>query len=381
MKWLGILGLVALSQCLVIIPLMKIKTMRETLREENLLTNFLEDNTDHRFQDASADPNISLQPLRNYQDLCYVGNITIGTPPQEFRVVFDTTSSFTWMPSINCSSISCRTHNLFNPQLSTTFQPSVLSFDLEYGAGRIVGILAYDTIRIMNLVDLDQAFGLSVNQSGLDHAVFDGVLGLGYPSLTPKIITPVFDNLKKRGVISQHIFAFYLSSRKENGSVGMFGGVDHSYHKGQLKRIPVTRTLYWQIAVNNITVNGKFVGCYRGCQAILDTGTAFLACPTRSVTTIQKLINATPFSEEYWVPCSNITNLPAIIFNINGTDYPVPAEAYIWKCPHSTGISWFQGGTETWNVLETWVLGEAFLRLYFSLYDRGNNRVGLASAV
>ncbi|XP_057583517.1 pregnancy-associated glycoprotein 2-like [Hippopotamus amphibius kiboko] len=381
MKWLGILGLVALSECLVIIPLTKIKTMRETLREENLLTHFPEEDTDDTSHNASDDSNNSLQPLKNYLNLCYVGNITIGTPPQEFRIIFDTSSSFMWVPSIKCSSPSCRTHNLFNPLLSTTFRLSSQAFNLKYGAWSIEGILAYDTVRIMNLVDLGQKFGLSVNQSGLDHAIFDGALGLGFPSLASKWITPVFDNLKTQGIISQPVFAFYLSIRKENGSVVMFGGVDHSYHKGQLKWIPVSRNHYWQINMNRITMNGVVVGCYRGCQAVLNTGSTLLAGPTRLVTAIQKLINATPFGEQYLVPCSNIQSLPTIIFTINGNDYPVPAEAYILKGPHSTCVSCFQGGTENWKRSETWVLGSAFLRLYFSVYDRGNNRVGLAPAV
>ncbi|XP_057583936.1 pregnancy-associated glycoprotein 2-like [Hippopotamus amphibius kiboko] len=381
MKWLGILMLVALSECLVIIPLTKIKTMRETLREKNLLTNFLEENTDDRSQNATDDLNITLLPMKNYLNLAYAGNIFIGTPPQEFRVVFDTSTADTWVSSIQCASSSCRTHNLFNPQQSTSFQVTGQSFSVRYGVGRIVGYVGSDTVQIMNLVDMGQEFGLSVKETGLDNIFPDGVLGLAYPSRAPKWITPVFDNLNNRGLISQPVFAFYLSTRQENGSVVMFGGVDHSYHKGELKWVPVSRTHFWQISMNRITMNGWTVGCFLGCQAIVDTGTAFLLGPNKLVTAIHKLIKATSFGEEHVVKCDSVRHLPTIIFTINGNDYPVPAEAYIWEDPQGSCISFLRGGTETWSQSEIWILGDAFLRLYFSVYDRGNNRIGLAPAV
>ncbi|XP_061057796.1 pregnancy-associated glycoprotein 2-like [Eubalaena glacialis] len=381
MKWLGILGLVALSESLVMIPLTKIKTMRETLREKNLLTNFLEKNNDDRSQNVAHDPKLFLHPLRNYLDLAYVGSITIGTPPQQFKVIFDTGSADLWVPSVYCDSVPCYTHKVFNPHLSTTFRLSGRPVDLTFGSGRMVGFLGYDTVRIGKLVDVVQPFGLSQSQFGLEHAPFDGVLGLGYRSLAIRGTTPVFDNLKKRGLISQPVFAFYLSTRKENGSMVMFGGLDHSYHKGELQWIPVSQPHYWQITMNHITMNGVVFGCLHGCQAILDTGTSLLVGPSRMITTIQMLIGARPVGHEYAVSCGYVSRLPTIVFTINGNNYPVPPEAYIRKNLQGVCLSSFAGGTENMSRSETWILGDVFLRLYFSVYDRGNNRVGLAPAV
>ena len=107
----------------------------------------------------------------------------------------------------------------------------------------------------------------------------------------------------------------------------------------------------------SISINGTVVACKRGCQALLDTGTAFLRGPRGPVSKIQKLIHARPIGREvkghstgslpgsphkdqqsqplslflfqHVVSCQAIRTLPPAVFTINGIDYPVPAQAYI----------------------------------------------------
>ncbi|XP_004682798.1 PREDICTED: pregnancy-associated glycoprotein-like [Condylura cristata] len=388
MKCLGVLWLAALSECLVKIPLRQVKSETEELREKYLLKGYSGKQGDrpaYEYLRQYLNEDKTFTPLRNYQDMAYVGNISVGTPPQSFKVIFDTGSSELWVPSIYCSSLACTNHQVFNPEPSSTFQTSYKTFRILYSSGEVSGFLASDNVQIGNLIVVNQTLGLTLKEADvMKNGPFDGILGLAFPGLSHHGTTPFFDNLWQQGLLSQEVFAFYLSSKGKEGSMVMFGGVDPTYYTGELKWVPVSRPLYWQITMDSISMNGEVVACHGSCQAIVDTGTSLLAGPATDVLNIQERIRGFGSgqynSKKGLVLCEAKNILPDIVFTINGADYPLAASAYLHQIPATACYSNFRPLPDL-SKSPFWVLGDVFLRRYFSVFDRGSNRIGLAPAV
>ncbi|XP_032078299.1 pepsin A-like [Thamnophis elegans] len=380
MKFLLLLSLVALSQCLTTkVHLRKTKSMRQILKENGLLDDFLKKhpyNLGTKYSPRLQNTFV-IEPMQNYLDLEYSGTISIGTPPQEFIVLFDTGSANLWVPSVSCSSPACTNHHKFNPQLSSTFKSTSQSVAITYGTGSMTGVLGYDTVQVGSIRVSNQIFGLSQTEPGsfLYYVPFGGILGLAYPRLAASGATPVFDNMMSEGLVSQDLFSVYLSPDEESGSFVMFGGIDSSYYTGSLNWVPVTAEYFWQITVDSITLNGKVIACSGGCQAIVDTGTSLLVGPPNGIASIQNAIGATQANQvSLIIMCNAIKELADIVFTINGIEYPVPASAY-FRQSQGYCTSGFEDMPFQYDL---WILGDIFIRLYYCVFDRANNQIGLA---
>ncbi|KAG8012585.1 Gastricsin [Nibea albiflora] len=345
----ALLVFVVLAEGIVRIPLTKYKSMRQALREKGIELPYQDPASKYQNNEFSTSANMY---INNYADTTYYGPITIGTPPQSFLVLFDTGSANLWVDSIYCNTQACNAHTKFNPQQSSTYTANGRSFYLPYGAGSLYGTFGYDTVNVGGIVINNQEIGLSTNEPGrtFEVAKFDGILGLSYPSISAGGETPVMDNMISQNLLNANIFAFYLSRGGQQGSVLSFGGVDEQLYQGQIYWTPVTAETYWQIGVDGFQINGRETGwCSQGCQSIVDTGTSMLTAPSNYLGYLMQAIGAqqSQYGMHGYQFCT-VAITPTYLPSQNGQPL--------------------------------WIFGDVFLREYYSIYDRTNNRVGFAAA-
>jgi saccharopepsin len=101
---------------------------------------------------------------------------------------------------------------------------------------------------------------------------FDGILGLGYDTISVNHIVPPFYEMISQGSLDKPVFAFYLGSTKQE-SEAIFGGIDEKHYEGKLIKLPVRRKAYWEVQFDAITF-GKATAQLADTGAIIDTGTS-----------------------------------------------------------------------------------------------------------
>ncbi|XP_059620022.1 lysosomal aspartic protease-like isoform X2 [Phlebotomus argentipes] len=329
--------------------------------------------------------------LTSFQDLQYYGRISIGTPPQNFTVVFDTGSANLWIPSIRCntSHLPCMIHNKYDSSKSSTYTANGTSFSIRYGDGSVDGFLSQDDLTIGDLVIRDQVFAEGVEMPGdaFTFTRFDGVLGLAYESLAVRGVTPPFYNMYKQGLIDNYVFSFYINPNSDATEAGqvIFGGSDPELYRGNFTYLPVIEMFHWQFHMDAVLV-GSQAFCEGGCEAVADTGTSLIGGPSAEIARIHTLLGAelNRFGE-FEVNCSSLPNLPSLRFILAGQTFEVQARDYFAEVRISATsticISGLMGADIPPPTGPIWILGDVFIRQFYTEFDLGNNRVGFAEAI
>jgi len=331
--------------------------------------------------------------LIDTSDTQYYGPIALGTPPQNFTVIFDTGSSNLWVPSSKCkkSDIACQTHNKYNSSESSTYIPNGEPFAIEYATGSLTGFLSEDTLWISDLQVVNQTFAEATSEPGItfDAAFFDGIMGMAFESISVDAVTPVWYNIMTQGLVEQNVFCFWLSKEpsKTNGGELILGGFDTTKFTGPITYAPLFSETYWAIYIDDILMGGTSLGACPtpgspGCRSICDSGTSLITGPTENIEEINSQLPCkTNFEGEcIFTSCNNLDTLPVVSFVISGRAFNLTGPDYVIN-DSGTCISGFMALDLAPPIGPGWILGDVFISTFYAVFDFDEERLGFATSV
>ncbi|KAN0137030.1 Aspartic peptidase domain containing protein [Lactarius tabidus] len=323
------------------------------------------------------------EPLVSFNDEAWFGILQIGDPPQNSQeVVFDTGSSDLFIKSISCNGTFCNGNTPYNPNTSKAAVDLNKSFELKYGSGdNITGEQYTDTFSIAGLTACNQTYGAaSTYTSGLNDTNFplDGLVGMAYQSISHYNASPLFQTLFTQGQLTHPQFGIKLA---ESGAECHLGGPNPDLYEGDFTYLEVINQSYWQVAMDTVMVGDTAVQLSDN-RAIMDTGTTLIVGNKSDVEALYALIpGAKPYDPEeglFTMPCNTSIAVSLVFSN---KEFLIPPNLFNYaQIDNSTCVGAFAYDPFLLEVNITyWIVGDQFLRGYYSLFDFAQNRVGLAA--
>ena len=238
-------------------------------------------------------------------------------------------------------------------------------------------------MRYNTLLTLSQATGQVVGAAsaysqnfGLSAFPPDGLVGMGYQSISRYNSPPLFQNFVSQNQSLPPVFSFKLTS---GNSELLLGGANKALYTGAFTYAPVTTQGYWQVLLDSVSVNSAPVSSLRNVQSIIDTGTTLILVPYKQA---QALYAAIPGSKSasktvgdgfYTFPCSSQAT---VSLTFGGRSFNIDPKLFnLGRVSRNSNDCVGAIVGSGWNF---WIVGDRFLQNVYTTFDLGNNRVGFA---
>jgi len=262
----------------------------------------------------------------------YVGNITIGEPPQPLQVFFDTGSGHVLLPHMACKNRSCVEHHRYSPWASSSAWDVYVNGSPVQEGNRIAKGRVHRTFATMDFTQADLGDGVAKGVLVRDHVCLsagpenhkshqacadlavlaatqedampfeampaDGIIGLGLSGLS----VSAFSNFYSRLMDSSHgmLPQFGMLLGETSGTI-LFGGrasVDNIAAPVEWFPVLHPNEGFWQFEIVQVRVNGMVVEqCQHGCRAIVDSGSSHLGVQSDRRETILHSLQSALVSE------------------------------------------------------------------------------------
>lgn len=358
---------------------------------------------------AERDAAMSLMRMQaqRVHALQYYGQVSIGTPPQNFKVIFDTGSGHLMVPSSKCDSAACSRHKSFSENKSSTaipigwadspLTPATDENDrdtmvVNFAMGDAVGQYVRDKVCLGGAdsfcAPADFVEMTEESDNPFRDAEWDGILGLGQ-SVSDAQEFNIFGVLAANSTprMDKPIFAVYLGRRIEDEAEITFGGVREERMASSLTWVPLFTEGYWQFQFTDFLIDGKPTGLCkkygtRRCQAVLDTGSSLMMGPHDDLSVILKALH---FTQDTQMNCSSKQVFPKLGFLIANRSFEMEPDDYMDRSQLASSAGMESCWAHMMPIGDTgrgpiFVLGMPFMRAFYTAYDVKEKRIGIAKA-
>ncbi|KAJ6477856.1 acid protease [Mycena vitilis] len=319
------------------------------------------------------------ESLDDDQDVEWVSSMFIGTPPQKFVTDFDTGSSDLWVPSSSCNSATCARKSKYTATSSSTSVKKSGTFSIQYGDGSTVSGLNYtETVSVAGIRVTGQSFSPVSHYSIVQ---LSGVFGFAFPAISNLHANPFFINAVISHAVSEPRFGFYLAS---SGSTLHLGGTDTSKYTGDIdfnNLSDIYPPQFWQLSGARIKLGSTAM--VSDLYTIIDSGTTLAYCPTDVV---KMLFAAVPGSKVFGDPRDGYYSFPCaspprFSFNWGKKDWTITANNINLGRTTSGSSDCVASivGQDIGLGPKTCLLGDAFMKNVYTVFDLGQNAVGFAA--
>lgn len=221
----------------------------------------------------------------------------------------------------------------------------------------------------MQFAEVNSADGISFLASELD-----GILGLGYGSISIDKLPTFLD----ASTLHDKSFSFYLHENPDQSYMTLPGfskcAMENGGENTAFEFHDVVEKRYWSLNLTGMKQGDKAIPV-DGYKAVIDSGTSVLVGPNTLVT---PLIDGITVAED----CSNRDTLPNISFTIDTIEYVLTPMDYVLEVDDSGDKACMLAvmGQDFPSGFNYFILGDSFMRKYYSYFDKNNNRVGFVRA-
>jgi hypothetical protein len=201
---------------------------------------------------------------------------------------------------------------------------------------------------------------------------FDGLIGLAFPEIAAGKATTFLEHLLDQNVIRDASFSLYMSP---NSSAIVLGGIDRKYARGPFRYFPLRDDGYWNVEVESFRMGHTFYETPEGNGFVVmfDSGTSRIIV---GKPVLEFVLRETGLQEGTAYSRNVVDMLPPIKLEIEDDIFSIPPTSYM-ICEEDYCFL----GVKTSASLpspQLIILGDIFLRTYYTHFDYGNMRVGLA---